>query len=216
MPYQENIPQPNDQLSQSQNDILGNFQAIKTLVDINHVTFGGADQGKHKFVTMPEQGAAPATLANEGALYTAQGVYNTEAQLYWRRESNGVVVPFTEGLNANNGWARLPTGALIKWGSQVIPLSNNATDTYSFAWPVGANIPAFAANPYQVYYTVFGSFSEADVSDNASTAAQLKIRVASRVLDVSKVFITTGELVVSDVAYNGWNQFTLSYLAIGI
>lgn len=145
MPYQENIPQPNDQLSQSQNDILGNFQAIKTLVDINHVTFGGADQGKHKFLTMPEQGVAPITLANEGALYTTQGAYSGITELKWRPEANGTSVPFTEGINAVSGYSRLPSNLLIKWAAVSISAPNAASAALTITWAVAANIPVFTS-----------------------------------------------------------------------
>ena len=45
MAFQNNKPNASDFLSQSQDDILNNFGAIKTLVDVNHVTFDAADQG---------------------------------------------------------------------------------------------------------------------------------------------------------------------------
>ncbi len=47
MSYQNNIPQPTDALSQSQSDILNNFAAIQTLIDVDHVDFANINQGKH-------------------------------------------------------------------------------------------------------------------------------------------------------------------------
>ena len=123
--YKSGIPLATDRLSSSQNDLLNNFTAIKALVDVNHETFanGVSPEGKHKFVTMPEQGAAPATLANEGALYTKVGATSAVAELFFRRESSGDEIGFTEGTLANNGWTRLPCGLLVKWGKVGTPVN---------------------------------------------------------------------------------------------
>lgn len=122
MAYQNNIPQPTDQLSKSQSDILNNFAAIKTLVDINHVTFDVADQGKHKFVTMPVQGSSPATLGGELALFSRTSAFTTVPEMAFRRQTNGSVIEFTSlgavaGTATVPGWSMLPSGILIKWGS---------------------------------------------------------------------------------------------------
>jgi hypothetical protein len=73
MAYQANIPQPGDLLSQSQSDLLNNFMALQTLIDINHVDFASGDQGKHKWVTFPVQGAIPP--AGSGFLAGELGLY---------------------------------------------------------------------------------------------------------------------------------------------
>ena len=87
MAYNENIPQASDNPSQSQAQILDNFQEISTAFNTNHGNFNAADQGKHSFLQMPEQGSAPATSANEGGVYTKEESGAT--QLFWRNESNG-------------------------------------------------------------------------------------------------------------------------------
>jgi len=121
--YNQNIPQPTDQLKVSQADILANFQALKTLIDVNHETFGATGEGKHKFVQMPEQGAAPTTAANEGGLYTAEGATTAVSQLYFRRENDGIKIPITEGtlpgvnFGITNGFAFLGSGLLLKFGN---------------------------------------------------------------------------------------------------
>ena len=53
MPYQNNIPQPTDQLSVSQGDLLNNFASIYTLIGVNHVQFDASGQGKHFFAEFP-------------------------------------------------------------------------------------------------------------------------------------------------------------------
>lgn len=115
MAYNPDIPAPTDVKSQSQADIKENFTQIKTVVDINHVTFGDADQGKHKYVTLPEQGAAPSTAANEIALYTKEigGV----SALFLRHEGDGTEVDITTATKAAAGYCKLPCGIMLIWGS---------------------------------------------------------------------------------------------------
>lgn len=130
MAYNANIPQPSDSLSQSQADILANFQAIAPLFN----------QGIQQFIILPEQPAAPTTSANEVALYSkdVSGV----SQLFMRRESNGVELNFTSSSQTSNGWSRLPSGILLKWGTATLT-SRNSLETVTF--PTGGAIPAFTS-----------------------------------------------------------------------
>ena len=69
--------------------------------DIATVTVPSADEGKHKFLQMPEQGAAPATAANEGGLYTKEVPTLAVTGLYFRDESSGTERQLTN-LNITN------------------------------------------------------------------------------------------------------------------
>lgn len=121
MAYNNNTPLANQRLNATQAPIKDNFAGIKTLVDVNHETFDIADQGKHKFLQMPEQGAAPTTAANEGGLYTKENTTTTVTELYFRRESDGSELPLTGGNNAaNSGWAYGPNGLIFKWSTEVV------------------------------------------------------------------------------------------------
>ena len=82
MAYKNNIPQPTDRLKDSQGDILNNFAGIKTAWDINHVTFDDADEGKHKFITFPAQGAAPTFGATENGLYNRASTISASNEIY--------------------------------------------------------------------------------------------------------------------------------------
>lgn len=140
MAYNNAIPAANDLLSQSQDDILQNFIEIKTLIDIDHETFGAANQGKHKQVTLPEQGADPATAANEVAVYSKLSTEGAlGSALFLRHEGSGTVTDFTSSTQAANGWTRLPSGILLKWGS-----GTTAGGAQVFALPVAATVPKFA------------------------------------------------------------------------
>lgn len=139
MAYNPNIPQPTDLLSQSQNDILDNFQALQTFLDVNHVDFASGDQGKHKWASFPVQGASPATLATEVAVFSRVSALTTNNELCLRLQANGAVVEMTSAFKNANGWSFLPSGILLKWGGAAAGGAGNFTLTY----PVGATIPVF-------------------------------------------------------------------------
>lgn len=131
MAYQANIPQPTDLLSQSQSDLLNNFQALQTLIDINHVDFASGDQGKHKWVTFPVQAAIPPAgsgfLAGELGLYNAVNATTTHSELYINKTNQITVVQVpmtasslsTNSAPASNGgfWTYLPSGLVLIGGN---------------------------------------------------------------------------------------------------
>lgn len=137
MAWLPNIPQPSQSKSSSQPQILGNFQALNTYLNINHVDFGGADQGKHKFISFPVQGSDPVTAANEVALFAKTSTLSSIPELFIRKSSAGATYEFSSCLAAQPGWTRLPSGILLKWGS------GTANGYTSFVFPVAGNIPAF-------------------------------------------------------------------------
>ena len=72
MAYTSNVPLSTDRFKDSQPVLLNNFMEIASLVAVNHEAFNLPDQGKHKFVTMPVQAAAPpvgAFVAGETGFY---------------------------------------------------------------------------------------------------------------------------------------------------
>jgi len=116
--YNPNIPAPTDIPANSQPQLLANFQGINTLVNVNHVGFDLADQGKHKWVTMPDQGVTnPSTLATEVATYCITSADSGNLELTFRRPSNGDIIAMTAKSGTPNGWTMLPSGLLMKWAT---------------------------------------------------------------------------------------------------
>lgn len=135
MAYQENKPQSTDTVSTSQSDLLGNFQAIKTLIDVNHATFGSATEGKHPIVHFPmltvTAGSVPAATTT-----TEYALYSTTAGLWVRPpdKTAGTVksdINFTESSKASVGWGRLACGVIIEWGTGSLA-HNSASQAVAF------------------------------------------------------------------------------------
>lgn len=171
MAYKGNKPEPTDQLKFSQADLQENFGDIQSSFDRNHVDLPlgapSGQEGKHKWLDMPEQATLSVpTLANEGALYTLQGPTSAVTELAFRRESNGVQIPFTEGLNnASAGYTRLPSGLLIKWRRVNWPaFGGTSVQLFTENWPT-AGIPAFTSLLF-AYQTVSITQNTYDTSRN--------------------------------------------------
>jgi|GEM_PF-6423303 len=109
-PQQRNITQA---------PIRQNLATIKTAWDTNHYALGDgvANDGKHKIIQLPEQGADPGTAVNEGTVYTKEGATSSVTELFFQRENGGSAIPMTEAGKAAIGWTYLPSGLLVKWGS---------------------------------------------------------------------------------------------------
>lgn len=138
MAWQPNIPQPTDQLSTSQGDILGNFQALDPVVN--------------GIISFPATAPAPVIPAGIDALY---GAIPTAAPLTGLNElfikkqipaAPDITFPMTAALFANDGYTYLPSGILIKWGYAAPALPNPVTITYDPTIPF-TQVFSVIANP---------------------------------------------------------------------
>ena len=117
MAFNPNIPQASDKLSQSQVDILANFQAIAPLFD----------QGILEVVDLPVQAVMP-TPATPGdiLLYNFLNPTTTKNEGYVHKYAGAgsAEIPFTAStLSTNatpgpfsNGYTLLPSGIQLRWG----------------------------------------------------------------------------------------------------
>ena len=134
--FNPNIPQPTDLLSQSQQDILANFQAIAPLFQ------GGVNQ----YVKLAQQTSQPTTSASQVALYSAlDGSGNI--QLFYGPKNTGTPVNLTGSIQSGAGYAYLPSGLILRWA----PVGVTAT-SQTYVIPIGGGFPTFN-NIFQVFLT---------------------------------------------------------------
>lgn len=180
MAYQNNIPQATDQLSVSQADILNNFAALSTFLNINHVDFASGDQGKHKWVTLPVQTPSPpiAFGAGEVAIYSFLNPTTSQNELYINKTNQVTVkqIPATASIlsltsaPASNagGWTYLPSGLLLKFGSSAGTLSGLVTVTPTDG-PAFTQMLTVLVTPYNGTSTGDLNFAVRLVDINAAT-----------------------------------------------
>lgn len=201
MAYTNNVPQSNQRIKDTQSPIQQNFVEIQNLITVNHGDFGAADAGKHKFIQFPQQASASSTAAQEMAMYAKNSTLTSQTELYIRRPSNGTEIEFTGALANTNGWTRLPSGILLKWGSQSYTLPQTA-GSKTITFPTGATIPAFSVAPYQVLLTMSGSIAGTDSNAYAYF------------ISATTTTFTIGLWPRTGSSFN--STFQVRYLAIGI
>jgi len=117
MAYNNAIPQPNDKLSVSQPQLLGNFQEIAALVAVNHQAFNQPpNSGKHTLVQFLLQGVDPALTVGDLNLYNFNNATTTRNELYIGL-ADGTKIPMTATNRSANGYTWLPSGILLQWGT---------------------------------------------------------------------------------------------------
>ena len=127
MAYQPTIPLATDQLSQSQGDIQGNFIALSSWVQTDHVNFNTPNAGQHNFVTMPQQSVDPAITGTATDLRTYNKAYNAGVdpsnrnEIYLQRMDGSPSIPITASKSSTGlgsvGYSYLPSGVIVKWGA---------------------------------------------------------------------------------------------------
>jgi hypothetical protein len=125
MAFTNHIPQANDQLSISQGQLLGNFEAIAPLV-------GG--------IFAVQAAAGLGTAATELAIYNRNDGLGVP-QLYFRRQGiapGGADIPFTVVSNTGAHYtAILPSGIIVKfWRGAVGPGTNDFNLAYDANYPL--------------------------------------------------------------------------------
>jgi hypothetical protein len=193
--FNNNIPQPTDVLSDSQDDILQNFQQLDAAWNINHEPFNSASPtflGKHTQVTLPENAAPTVTLAN---IYSISSPLSGTTELAWQRANNGDVIEWTGLLAAQNGWTRLPSGILLKWGNSGPSIGYTSTLVY----PVAASIPVFT-NVFITLLVAAPAAPGVDIVANIINGTQTNLQFQFSVFDTNAVGFVS----------------SINYLSIGI
>ena len=116
MTFNPNIPQAANIISQSQGQILTNFNQANTIFDVDHITFDAAvvaNRGKHDQSTYVELAVDPATALNEVAVYSKNT--GTQPEVFYRPELNGTPQRMTGGGITAAAYVSLngATGAMI-------------------------------------------------------------------------------------------------------
>lgn len=145
--YNDAIPQPGDFLSQSQGEILGNFDQLNVQFGVDHTAFNtgsGNGDGFHKKVTFPGTASFTPPAGTESVIFPsnisgAQELFYQNATAYTQITSS--FLPIWKGGNpagdgvvvsnlAANGYMKLPTGLTFQWG---IASTSGGTGTQGFS-----------------------------------------------------------------------------------
>jgi hypothetical protein len=199
--YLNNIPQPTDQLSVSQGQLLTNAASIKSLIDIDHVDFASVDAGKHNKVTFPVQAVTPTFQATEFGIWNELDPITLTNQIWLNNPTIAQQVPWAQSnfnsigtTNIRNGYFYLPCGFLVKFGTIAPVASGNAAYALPTVDSGAVGIPAFDTKIVFVaaWPVVVGGVQS--ISANVQGASLTTISISNQ----------------------GTNNITCSFIAIGI
>jgi hypothetical protein len=122
MAYQYNIPAATDQISVSQGDIQGNFQALGAIAGNGNAGSPSLNSNAgFNFVYSRNIGAAPAYVAGTTKIWTQTYAPTTRGELFIGNDTTPLAgIPITASNFASPGYAYLPSGVLIKWGTVTV------------------------------------------------------------------------------------------------
>lgn len=181
MSYTENIPQPTDQINNSQPQLLANFQAIDTLVNVNHVDFDdpSGNQGKHKWCAFPGPTPEydPPVVEGEVTLFNSIGfttqvneltIIKSDMTEYFISESN-----LSYGLpQASGGFSRFASGVLMTWSQSVNRVNPGTVTTITPTNESIANNPPFT-RLWRVYLTTMNPTATASTAPSVVTLVNI-------------------------------------------
>lgn len=147
--YDNTTPQANQNISDSQPIILSNFQYLQTMLGIEHqftTNTATAGDGRHKTVSMPDQGGDPAVPAGTTGI-----LYNKAANLFFNNGANitqltGHAVVTSPTIIS----IPLPGGALLQAGKVTAGLTHQTDTPLTFIGLGGQN---FTTQCYGVWTT---------------------------------------------------------------
>lgn len=130
-----NIPQPDDDPTDTQPQLLSNFQAILNAQDRNHVNFSDlANSGRHEVIEMKQQGGNPTPIGGFADLFVRD---DAGTQNLYMLDDASTEYQFTNAFNAaTNGTATLPGGLQFKWGFDTAPNASPFVVVYPVAFPI--------------------------------------------------------------------------------
>lgn len=142
MAYTYNIPQPTDQLSVSQGQILANFTALGAIADNGQPSSAALNStAGFNFIYLPVQSPAPTFPAGSIGLFSLLNSNTSVNELYVNR--NGTQIPMTASYQVSTtGWSYLPSGVKMVWSR--VTTGNTGATTINLTAPSIPNFPGFS------------------------------------------------------------------------
>lgn len=151
--YNNAIPQPTDNPSQSQDQILQNFQVLDTAFAVDHAAYNDPVQGQHKQITFPVGPLAgqPFTYLGDQIGLQSLDQAPTNRPDIWMTRGVGTALPITGydngAIAANNAtyWTYLPSG-ILRIGGLETTVAGTKTITFANTASGGLNsFPGFSS-----------------------------------------------------------------------
>jgi hypothetical protein len=119
------VPNPGQTLGNSRPSINSNFAVIDAAFQVDHEDYNTTNQGMHNRVSFLAQNPVPTPIAGVAQLYSQLSAITNQPELVFAHQAGSTapagaqIAEFTSAGWTNPGWARLPSGILMKWRSGV-------------------------------------------------------------------------------------------------
>lgn len=120
-----NVPLSGQTLGVTRVPINQNFSVIDTAFQVDHVDYNISGQGQHNRVSFPVQNPVPTPIAGIVQLYSQLSSFTNQPELVFAHQAGSTapaaarIAEFTSAGYTNPGWARLPSGIMMKWRSGI-------------------------------------------------------------------------------------------------
>jgi hypothetical protein len=121
MPTYFDVPLATQSGAASQSQIRTNFTSINTALSVNHVSIDAASNwGEHSKVDFVNSATHPLVSGTNVLLYNYLSPLTGVQELYFKKAGplGTAGTPITSKGAATNGWTYLPSGILLRWGTQ--------------------------------------------------------------------------------------------------
>lgn len=129
------LPKSGQTLNQTRQPIQDNFLGIDASFSVDHeamtVPTASGNAGKHKKVTLTQQGSSPTVGATEAGIYTKDVSGSPELFIKTGADSEIDITSAVTGASA--GECTLPSGIKLKWGSGTTGATSTGVLTFTFA-----------------------------------------------------------------------------------
>lgn len=129
------VPKSGQTLNATRSPINNNFLGIDAGFSVDHEALTtptvSGNAGKHKKVTLTQQGSTPTVGATEAGVYTKD--VSGSPELFIKTGSDSEIDITSSITGASAGECTLPSGVKLKWGSGTTGATSTGVLTFTFA-----------------------------------------------------------------------------------
>lgn len=141
MTFNANIPQASDIISNSQAQLLANFQQLNTQFGVDHNAFNtgsGNGNGHHKLINFDQAASAPSPTGTESGLYPFS-VGGLIQLLFKNASKTYQLTGLTITTSGSNNGLTTPWGIILNWGTMT-PSSGGTAVTFAVPFTSSAYV----------------------------------------------------------------------------
>ena len=150
IPYNLDIPASDHNPSNDQPLMEANNNAVNQILGVDHYSFNTTlapttNSGFHQWSTYVDQSSDPGSMVSTLRLYSK--LVSGVSQLFFQRDANSTVIPFTgPQIAATPGYITLPGGIIMQWGVASI---DSSTGIFTFPYTMMTQLFAVTLGPQQ-------------------------------------------------------------------